>query len=513
MKLVNSGQMRRIDADTIKNEKIASVDLMENAGYAIASAIISEIIPTDDEVSFSIFCGKGNNGGDGFVIGRFLQQAGLNVKFYFLGPLAKLTDDARINFDRVAGLEIPISELKKIEQLPEYLESDFIIDALFGTGFEGSPKGISADLIEYINNQPQQVISVDLPSGLNADNGQFDGAVIDADFTFTLALPKYGLYISPGREKSGIVNIIDIGIPDKVIDKFKQHNQLITPEYVSDTLPIRKPDGHKGDFGKLFILAGSTGMTGAVALTAKSALRSGVGLAKIGCPKSIQNVIAQLVIEATSKPLPDIAKKGALALRGLGEIKLAFSEHDAVVIGPGIGQHFQTKELICRLLLGLDKPAVIDADGLNALVGNLQILEDTKAELILTPHPGEFQRLTGVHSSNDIFEKIESARKFAIKQQTVLVLKGSPTVVADINGTVFLNQTGNSGMATGGSGDVLSGIIGCFLSQGVPPIDAALCGVYLHGLAGDFAAAELGMSSMIASDIIDFLPEAFLSSE
>jgi NAD(P)H-hydrate epimerase len=236
-------------------------------------------------------------------------------------------------------------------------------------------------------------------------------------------------------------------------------------------------------------------------------------LTKIGCPKTTQPVIAQLVPEATSMPMPDVAQKGMFALRGLGEIKKAISEHDAVVIGPGIGLHYQTKELICRLLLGLDKPVVIDADGLNALIDNLQILEDTKADIVLTPHPGEFAKLTGVQPSNDIFERIESARKFAIEHQTVLVLKGSPTIVADISGVVYVNQTGNSGLATGGSGDVLSGIIGCLLSQQASPIDAALCGVFIHGLAGDFATDELGQRSMIASDIIDFLPEAFLSLE
>ncbi len=352
-----------------------------------------------------------------------------------------------------------------------------------------------------------------MPSGLNTDDGTYDGAVIDADYTYTIAQPKYGLYVSPGREVSGDVDVISIGIPIDVVESFSLHNNLITPSYVSSTLPTRKPDGHKGTFGKLFLLAGSTGMTGAAVLAARSSLRSGCGMVKIGCPKSILPTIAPSFIDAMTYPLPDVAKKGCLAKRGLGELKKVCTEHDAVVIGPGIGRHFETKELVCRLLLSLEKPAVIDADGLNALNGELQILEDTKAELILTPHPTEFKNLTGIDVPDDIHARIEIARKFAIEYQTILVIKGSPTLVAHYDGSVYVNQTGNNGMAVGGSGDVLTGIIGSFLAQSVEPIDAALCGVFIHGLAGDIAAYELGERSMIASDIIDFLPDAFMSLE
>lgn len=513
MKLVTADVMRQMDLAAIEKAKIPSLELMENAGRGIAQSITVDLTLELDDVVFTIFCGKGNNGGDGFVVGRYLFLAGFEVAIYHIGSPKEFSNDAKENYDLITELEIPTHEIKSIEELPEILESDFIIDAVFGTGFIGIPKDISFDLIEYINSQPQEIIAIDMPSGLHADDGTYTGAVVDADFTYTLAQPKYGLYVSPGREVSGDVDIIPIGIPNNVIDSFTIHNNLITPAFVSQTLPVRKPNGHKGTFGKLFLLAGSTGMTGAAVLAARSSLRSGCGMAKIGCPKSTLPLIASSIIDATTYPFPDVANKGCFAKRGLGEIKNICAEHDAAVIGPGIGRHFETKELICRLLLSLGKPAVIDADGLNALIGDLQILEDTQAELILTPHPREFKNLTGVDVPDDIHERIEVARKFAIEYQTILVLKGSPTLVAHYDGSVYMNQTGNNGMAVGGSGDVLSGIIGSFLAQGLAPINAALCGVFIHGLAGDIAAYELGEHSMMASDMIDFLPDAFMMLE
>ena len=511
MKLVNSEQMRQIDNDTIKSAGIPSLELMENAGSGIARAIVSELIPLEEEQSFTVFCGKGNNGGDGFVIARYLFEAGYDVEIFFLGPVDKLSADAKENFLLVKELDIPNEELTSIDQLNDILETDFIIDAVFGTGFEGAPRGLSEELIEYINNQPQAVIAVDMPSGLNSSTGEHEGVCVNADYTYTLAQPKYGLFVTLGREMAGVVSVIPIGIPDETISKFDLYDELITDNLVSDIIPIRKADGHKGDFGKLLVLAGSTGLSGAAVLASKSALRSGCGVVKTACPKTVQPLIAAGCIAATTYPLPDVAKKGALALRGHGEIKKLINENDALVIGPGVGLHHETKELIIRLLLSLEKPAVVDADALTVLAGELQVLSDTKADLILTPHPGEFERLSGVKPSNKIHERIASARKFAIEHQTMLVLKGSPTVVADINGIVYVNSTGNNGMATGGSGDVLSGIIGSLLAQGMNSIDAAVAGVYLHGLAGDYAADELGVRSLIASDIIDFLPEAFES--
>ncbi|UCD65161.1 MAG: NAD(P)H-hydrate dehydratase [Candidatus Zixiibacteriota bacterium] len=509
MKLVTSESMRLIDREAIDKLGIPGPELMENAGRGIAEKIMADILQTSDDHKIAIFCGKGNNGGDGYVIGRHLHEAGVKVAVYLMGPAGKLSPDAKLNYDRAKEIGLDLHELKKAGDLPQYLDANYIVDAVFGTGFEGAPHGVAEDIIGYMNSQPQPVIAVDMPSGLNADNGQAEGAVVVADYTYTLALPKYGLYVSPGRELAGFVQVVPIGLPDEAIDKFNLTDTLITHDYVESALPFRKPDGHKGDFGTVFILAGSTGLTGAAALAAKSALRGGCGLAKVGCPRSVLPIIASSVIEATTMPLPDVAKKGALALRGLGEVRLAVKEHDAVIIGPGIGRHHETFELVQRLVTSIEKPVIIDADGVNALVGHLDLLSEARAPVVVTPHPGEFKRLTGISAPEDIHARLKIARDFASEHKVVLVLKGSPTVIADEDGGGYLNQTGNNGMATGGSGDVLSGLIGSFMAQGMEPLDAALCGVYIHGFAGDIAACELTDRALIAGDIVDFLPEVF----
>jgi len=510
MKLVTAEQMRRIDRETIEGRGIPGDQLMENAGRGIVGGIATLVRDARPGDSFVIFCGKGNNGGDGFVAGRYLFRSGANVTIYYLGPPDKLSPDAKLNYDRAAGLELDMNELKSIDDLPDRLDCDFIVDAVFGTGFSGAPQGLAAELIEYINRQPRRIIAVDMPSGLNADSGEHAGVAVRAAYTFTLALPKYGLFVSPGRELAGVVVTLPIGIPDDVVAGFDLPVDLITPEMVAARLPMRKPDGHKGDFGKLFALAGSTGLTGAAAMAAKSALRCGCGLVKIGCPRSALPLIAPLVIEATSCPLPDVVKKGALALRGLGEARKLIREHEAVAIGPGVGLHHETQELVRRVIATLERPAVIDADGLTALAGHLDVLKESCVSVVLTPHPGEFKRLAdGATVPDDIHERIETARQFAADNKVILVLKGSPTVVADVSGDCYVNPSGNSGMATGGSGDVLTGAIGSFLAQGMSAVDAAVCGVYVHGLAGDLAADEMTERSVIAGDLIDFLPQAF----
>ncbi len=509
MKLVTSATMRQIDREAIESRGIPSEQLMEQAGQGIAERILANLLPSAGSGSVAVFCGKGNNGGDGYVIARHLYRAGVTVTVYFIGPLKKLSTDAKLNFDRAAGMGLELREITSMEDVPDMIEDDVLVDAIFGTGFSGAPHGLAAEIIDYIAEQDCLIASVDLPSGINADDGQFEGSVVPADYTYSLALPKFGLYLSPGRELAGDVEVVPIGIPDDVVPAFDLTVDLITEDYVSDTLPVRKADGHKGDFGRVLLVAGSTGMTGAAALAAESSLRSGCGLAKLACPRTTQPVLAQKLTEVMTHPLPDVAKKGALALRSLGEVRRLMEEYDALVLGPGIGQHHETSELIRRLIGGLQKPAIVDADGLNALAGHTEVLRGCAAPLVLTPHPGEFKRLAGVDAPEDIHERAQLVRKFAAEHDVVLVLKGSPTLVAGPDGDCWLNPTGNDGMATGGSGDVLSGIIGSFLAQDMRPVDAAVCGVYVHGLAGDLAAEMLTPRAMIAGDMIEYLPQVF----
>lgn len=509
MKLVTADQMRAVDREAIENRGIPGVELMENAGRGIAERIRDDILIDPGDKKIVIFCGKGNNGGDGFVVGRYLHEYGSQITIYFAGPSGKISPDAKLNFDRAHQKGLDIIEIIDPDDLPVSLSCDYIIDAIFGTGFSGAPRGLLAEFINCINNQDIPVIAVDSPSGINVDTGSYEGSAVTADYTYTLALPKTGLYYSPAREKSGMVEVVPIGIPDDVIDSFQFRENLITPEMVAGLLPKRKPDGHKGDFGKLFVLAGSTGLTGAASLSALAATRSGSGLVTVGCPKSLNSILEVKLTEAMTYPLPDVSKKGCLALRGLGDIRNWISKTDAVILGPGIGEHHETKELMQRIVGKIDKPCIIDADGLNAFIKNREPLKDNHPEFVLTPHPGEFKRLVDESIPDNLHELYDLLRKYSSEYNSVIIYKGSPTVIAEPGGQLYLNPTGNNGMATGGSGDVLSGMIGSFLGQGVQPIDSAISAVYLHGLAGDLAAAESGFRSMIAGDLIDYLHEAF----
>ncbi|MEE8404205.1 MAG: NAD(P)H-hydrate dehydratase [candidate division Zixibacteria bacterium] len=517
MYLVTSESMRAIDREAIDRHKIPSLDLMEKAGQGIAERLlIHNIIDPSTDNKVAVICGKGNNGGDGFVVARYLHEAGVNVCLFFIGPVKALSEDASVNHDRAVKSGVPLTEIKKVADIEDIRNCSHIIDAVFGTGFKGRPRDLSAKIIEFINEQESAVISIDMPSGLNADNGNHQGAVIRADYTFALALPKYGLFLSPGSELAGVVDIVPIGIPDEVMKKQKLSHQLITAELVSKKLPERDPKGHKGDFGKLLVISGSTGMTGAACLCANSALRTGCGIVRVGCPQGVQPVLAIKLTEVMTQPLPDISKKGVLALRSLGEIRNLSKEHDAIAIGPGLGLHHETQELVRRFVLKNEKPIVVDADALTALSTDLNTLRDSKAAMVLTPHAGEFQRLTGetvLSDINEIQERFEVALEFAKIYNVTLLLKGSPTIIACPNGNCYLNPTGNHGMATAGSGDVLTGIIGSLLAQAMTAEDAAVCGAFIHGTAGDIAADALTPRAMIAGDMIDSLPEAFESLE
>jgi len=511
MKLVTVETMRAVDHEAIVNRGIPGPELMENAGRGIAERIRDDILGDPDSVRIAVFCGKGNNGGDGFVVGRYLHQYGCEVTMFFPSPVEKLSDDARLNHGRAAEKGVTLRPVESIEQLPGNLDFDYIIDAVFGTGFSGAPRGLLGELIESMNRPGIPIIAVDCPSGLDVDTGRAEGAVVRADHTFTLGLPKFGQYYSPGRELCGPVKVVPIGIPDDVIDGFAIRDNLITADMVASFLPERRPDGHKGDFGRLFILAGSTGLTGAATLAATASVRSGLGLVTVGCPRTLNPVLETKLTEAMTWPLPDVAGKGVLALRGLGEINRKSGECDAVVIGPGIGRHHETRELIARLIGKLDKPAIIDADGLNAFENNHAALAgDHPAGLVLTPHPSEFARLIDEPKlPRDIFGQYDLVRRYARTYDAVIVYKGSPTVVVAPDGALYLNPTGNDGMASGGTGDVLSGIIGSFLAQGMAPLEGAVAAVHLHGLAGDLAAAEYGRRALMAGDLIEFLPDAF----
>jgi ADP-dependent NAD(P)H-hydrate dehydratase / NAD(P)H-hydrate epimerase len=512
-KLVTSESMRQADRQAIDKEGIPSLTLMENAGQGVAQWVLSNYLQNPHSSRVIVVCGTGNNGGDGFVVARYLYQAGVDVSCILVGDSSRLSADCAHNHKLAKDLHIPVVTAISSESLPKLLQCDLIIDAISGTGFSGSPRGIMADAIRLISNCGAICIAIDLPSGVSADSGDCEGEAVTADATCTLALPKLGLFVSPGREHAGRVEVIPIGIPAHVIGQCPSPCLLVTREEVAAMLPKRKAEGHKYDFGTVLIVGGSTGLTGAAALAGESALRSGCGMARIACPATVLPFIATLIREATTIPMPDVGKRGAFALRGLGNLRKVATDNSAVVLGPGIGRHHETMELVRRFVATCEQPLVVDADAINAFDGHIELLAKRKTLRVLTPHAGEFRRLTGEMVAPNFLERIAQAVRWGKKLSSVLVLKGSPTIISGPEGECYLNPTGNSGMATGGSGDVLSGIIGSLMAQGIAPLSASVCGVYLHGLAGDIAADSVGTRSLIAGDIVSAIPDAFLRVE
>ncbi|MDH4222527.1 MAG: NAD(P)H-hydrate dehydratase [candidate division Zixibacteria bacterium] len=516
MRLVTSDQMRKIDKITIEKIGIPGLELMEKAG--LGSALVGKKI-LDEKVKGKkviIFCGKGNNGGDGFVVGRYLSRWGAKVEFYLLGKKEEVKGDALTNLKKAVGLKLTIKQVSKEKELPAELKADLIVDAIFGTGFKGKATGLEEEVIQLINSSGIKVLSIDIPSGLEADTGSVEGICVKATATSTMGLPKVGQFFFPGKSFCGKVEVIDIGVPQKVIDEQKLNLNLITEEEVKNILPERPGDAHKGTCGKVFLIAGSTGMTGAATLASLSCLKAGAGMAILGAPKTLNEIFEIKLTEVMTKPLPDVKKRGALALRGLGEIMQILKWADCVALGPGLGQHFETIELIRRLVTRIELPMVIDADGLNAIAKDSSILNQAKAPLILTPHIGELSRLINVPIDEIEKDRIKYARESAKKFNCVLVFKGAPTIIGEPEGQVYVNPTGNAGMATAGSGDVLTGIIVGLLAQMIfqknqdikkSMLESALSGVYIHGLCGDLAKEEKGEMGMIAGDMMEKLPE------
>lgn len=510
--IVTSAQMRLIDELAIKKYGIPSLDLMETAGSRVANHIIDNICERSlTGKRIAILCGPGNNGGDGYVVARHLGAAGARVEIFSVVALSKLNGDAKVNADRVAKSGISVWEVEEDAQPVDLSVYHVIVDALFGTGFHGAIDGVAARLIQAANASGVTIIAIDTPSGLGHDRGQYAEPAIRAAHTLTLGAVKLGQLLWPGRKLVGELDIIDIGIPSQTFRELDVKTFLMTSEFVRSTLPARPPEAHKGTFGKVLIIGGSAGLTGAIVLAANASMRSGVGLTYAAVPESLVDVVDAGAIETVTRALPEVGGKRVLARRALGECVRLSDQVDAIAIGPGLSIHHETQVLVRRLIQRLAQPAVIDADGLNACARDTSCLEGERhAQLILTPHVGEMARLLGASNEEIAGDRQTAATEAARRFKAIIVMKGAPTFVADPDGFVYLNPTGNSGMASGGVGDVLTGIIVSLLAQGCQPLDAALLGTYLHGLAGDMAADSVGQRSLVASDLVDALPDAFL---
>jgi len=501
-----AAEMRALDARAIRELGIPGPRLMDNAGTGAAALIARWLAPIRGK-AVVVVCGKGNNGGDGFVVARRLKARGAAVRVFLVGRRAEVRGDAADALGRWRGR---VEEVEEPSGLARALGgADGIVDALLGTGVSGAARGPVAAAIEAINRAGAggvPVVALDLPSGLDSDRGALLGPTVKAWRTVTFAGLKRSLLLAPAAAQAGVVEIGDIGVPAEAARRGITTWRLEIAD-VRPSFPPRDLDAHKGRFGHLLVVAGSLGKTGAAVLAGRAALRSGVGLCTIAAPASQQPIVAAQAPEYMTEALPETAAQ-SLALEAKDRLLELARRMDAVAIGPGLSLDPETQELARVLIRELQRPMVVDADALSALAGHLDLLRHAAGPRVLTPHPGEMARMLGTTIEAVQADRIEMARTFAREHRVAIALKGAHTVIGGPDGHVTINPTGNPGMAKGGAGDVLTGIVGALLAREIEPAAALRAGCYLHGLAGDVAARERGEYAMLASDIIESLPAA-----
>lgn len=510
MKLATAAQMRELDRKAIQERHIPSIDLMERAAAAVAQAALDLLPDRPGKCRAAVFCGAGNNGGDGIAAARLLFLMDVRVRVFLVGDYDRLTPDAMEETGRLSecGVELESFDPADPSQSTWARSSQILIDAIFGVGLsrEIAPSSRFAAAIDLLNACKGTVISADIASGVEADTGRVLGRAVRADRTVTFSLKKIGHAVGDGALLSGTVTVHDIGIPAALVRETVCLAQTVEADFARAALPPRKIDGHKGDFGKVLVVGGAVGYTGAPYLTASAAVRSGCGLVYLGVPESIWEIETVRCVSAMPFPLAD--RRGRLCRRALPELLERLENCGVLAIGPGLGRETDTAELIREVLRQTEKPVVLDADGINALEGHIDVLDQRRGRVtILTPHDGEFARIGGSALAGD--GRVGAARGFAQSHGCILVLKGHRTVTAGPEGNVLVNTTGSSGLAKGGSGDVLTGLIASLLAQGASPILAAAGGVWLHGRAGDLAAGKLTAYCMTPEDILRYMPEVF----
>lgn len=498
MKILTGGQFRELDSYTIEHEPIASIDLMERASRAIASELQNR---WDSTTRFVVFAGPGGNGGDGLAVARLLAEAGYEVTAYLFNVNRRLNPDCQTNRDRLRLTQgAQLFEITEEFIFPTLRSDEVVVDALFGTGLNKPISGGFAHIVKRINQSACTIVSIDMPSGLMTEDNAFNdvSSVVRADVTLTLQLPKLAFLFAENHKYVGEVKVLDIGLSQQGLQQQRNYLWLTEEGDVRSMLRTRSPFAHKGDMGHALLVAGSRGMAGAAIMAAEAALRSGIGKLTIHSPLSnidlLQAQVPQAIVEMD--PDEDVVSSAIDA-----------DMYQAVGIGPGLGVSRHTAAAVHSYLQQQLGPMVIDADALNILSANPSWLDELPADSILTPHPKELDRLLGFHTNS--FDRMNKARNLAITLHVFVVVKGRFTQVCTPTGDVYFNPTGNSGMATAGSGDVLTGILTGLLAQGYLPSEAAVLGVWLHGAAGDAAAAALGPECMLATDIIKHLPDAF----
>lgn len=503
MKVALPSEMKMLDKKAIEQFGIPSVVLMENAALVVANICLKKLKKLKIN-SVLIVAGKGNNAGDGFAVARILHNKGIYVEVVIVEPIEKIQLDALIQLKIIQNMNIAIHTIKNFsEKLKEF---SFIIDALLGTGLVGEVREPICSIIDVINQGGKYIISIDIPSGISGETGKVLKTAIKANETVTFALPKLGLLLYPAVEYVGKLHIADISIPKKAVEEININQNMLVKKEALQLLPKRIPRSNKGTYGKLFVIAGSKNMTGAAVLACTSAYKTGVGLVYSCIPKKIMKIIQTLVPAAVEVPLEE--EYGKVCGYAFDDLEEKLKKATAIVLGCGLGTGEEVTEFVIRVLENITCPIVLDADGLNAITKNMEVFDKMKITPIVTPHVGEMSRLIGKTTTEILDDIVSTAKEFAKEYHTITVLKDAHTVIASPEGQIFINITGNESMAKGGSGDVLSGIIGGLLAQGCKPFNAAVLGVYIHGLAGDIAAKKIGKYGLMPEELASTIPDA-----
>lgn len=510
MKVLNAQQTRKLEAEAV-NGTITYLQLMENAGAASARFLCKRFEVSNKRVV--VLCGKGNNGGDGFVVARHLCAQGAQV-VVVLAEGEPGTDSARAMFEKLEECSV---KLVRYWEQPEVLApmldaTDFVVDAIYGIGFHGAVPEALVPLFVVVKSCSATILSLDIPSGVICDTGAVEGVCIPAAYTVTFTTLKNGHLLQPGKNFCGQTAVVPVGIEASFVEKQASSLEIIETTHVRQTIPVRKPESNKGTYGRLLCVCGSIGMAGAAGMSIRAALRCGVGLIDAALPAPIYPIVASKAMEPVYTLL-QLQQDGTYSSASIEAFKQALSKCSACLIGCGIGKGLAAASVLKIVLSESKVPVILDADGINILAEHIDILKDVKVPVILTPHPGEMARLLKTTVQQVQAHRLQAARNFAVKYHVTVVLKGAGTLVATPKGKVYLNTTGNAGMAKGGSGDVLAGMISAFAAQGVSPVKAAVGCVHLHGLAGDRCAQELSQTAMLPTDMIEKLPELFLELE
>lgn len=513
MKVVTTEQMKEIERRAIEEYGIPGILLMENASFNIANEIKKDL-GTFKNKNIVIFAGTGNNGGDAMGVARHAFNEGANVLVVLTGKEEVVKGDAKTNLNIIKSMKIKLAVVGNNEYNEEIqrsiLMADAVVDGILGTGINKPVNSFMYEIIDIINNAGRYTVSIDIPSGINGNTGEILGICVKPSKTIALGFPKAGTIIGEGAKFVGHIEIYDIGIPKKIADQLELETRLLTAEYVCGLVPERSIYAHKGSNGRVLVIAGSAGLTGAAALTGRAAQRSGSGLVTLGIPKTLNSILETKLTEEMTMPLEDNGD-GTLSEKCIEKINCQINRYNAIAYGPGLGKGTDIKKITEWLLLNSPVPLIIDSDGINSLVGNIDLLNKAVCPVVLTPHMGEMASLTGLSIEEIRIDRVNILKKYCRKLKCTIVLKDWRTVICTKEGYIYVNLTGNQGMASGGAGDVLTGVIASFAGRGISPEDSAAAGVYVHGLAGDMAASEKGMEGMTAGDITEHLPYALKS--